>query len=110
MLPPGKTRRRAQLRDALRLLAPLLPLSEFEPVFERALKLNRSGLTPAVSVWLALVSHVRHRFTDYDQLLADGYDRDAARFFVANEAEAVLRGYGCSRRIDTDGEEPEPGK
>jgi hypothetical protein len=99
------TRRQTELRKALRELAPLIPYSESEPVLERAAKITRTGVTSAPALWLALVAHVRHRFTAYDTLLAEGYDRDAARFFVVDETEGMLRRWGCSRRIDTEAEE-----
>ena len=44
------------------------------------------GLSTASSetaAWLSLVAYVRHTFTEYDELLAEGYDADSARHFVA---------------------------
>jgi hypothetical protein len=96
------THRNQELRKALRLLAPLITYADSEPVLERAARLTRADLTPGAALWLALVAHVRHRHTDYDALLDDGYDRDAARHFVVGETEDVLRRWGCTRRIDTD--------
>ena len=43
------------------------------------------------AVRAAVVAHVRHRMTDYDDLLRDGYDRDDARASVAGEIAVVLR-------------------
>jgi hypothetical protein len=96
------TRRHRDLRKELRLLAPLIPYSDSEPVLDRAAKITRTGIRPAPALWLALVAHIRHRFTDYDQLLADGYGRDAARHFVVEETEAMLTRWGCVRRIDME--------
>jgi hypothetical protein len=45
---------------------------------------------------------VRHRFTDYDELLAQGYDRDSARHFVAEEMGQVLREWGVRRELGED--------
>jgi hypothetical protein len=58
---------------------------------------------PESAAWLSLVAYVRHAFTDYDDLLAQGYDQDSARFFVVEEMEAVLGEWGVRRRL-TDGE------
>ncbi len=59
--------------------------------------------TPESAAWLSLVAYVRHAFTDYDDLLAQGYDQDSARYFVAAEMEKVLGGWGARRRLtDTD--------
>ena len=42
------------------------------------------------TVRLAVVAHVRHRETAYDEMLADGEDRQEARALVRGEVEAVL--------------------
>lgn len=99
------TRRNQELRKALRGLAPLIPYADSEPVLERAARLAREDLSLGAALWLALVAHVRHRHTEYDALLAEGYDRDAARHFVVEETEAVLRSWGCARRIGSEGDE-----
>ena len=99
------TRRNQELRDALRKLAPLIRYADSEPVLERAAKLSRADLRLNAALWLALVAHVRHRFTDYDALLADGYERDAARYFVLEATEEVLKEWGCTKRIDVAAED-----
>ena len=38
-------------------------------------------------------------FTEYDDLLRQGYDEESARHFVADEIEAVLDGWGVARRL-----------
>ena len=100
----AQTNRQKELRKALRVLAPLIPLSESEPVLERASKLTRANLSIGAAIWLALVAHIRHRFTDYDELLGEGYDRDAARHFVVDATEEVLQDWGCLKRIDVEAE------
>jgi hypothetical protein len=45
---------------------------------------------------------VRHALTDYDELLAQGYDHDSARFFVAADIQAVLERWSVARRLATD--------
>jgi len=57
---------------------------------------------PETAAWLSLVAYVRHAFTDYDDLLAQGYDQDSARYFVAAEMETVLGEWGVKRRIASD--------
>jgi hypothetical protein len=99
------TLRQQELRKALRSLAPLIPFADSEPVLGRAAKLMLADLSIGAALWLALVAHIRHQHTDYDALLADGYDRDAARHFVVEETEAVLRSWGCSKRIDVEADE-----
>ncbi len=54
---------------------------------------------PETAAWLSLVAYVRHAFTDYDELLAQGHDQDSARFFVADDIAAVLARWGVARRL-----------
>jgi hypothetical protein len=92
--------RRAALEAAVRALAPRIPKHEFESVVGHALV--SAGLrtaAPEAAGWLSLVAYVRHAMTDYDALLADGYDQDSARFFVAAEMDDVLARWGATRRV-----------
>jgi hypothetical protein len=52
-----------------------------------------------------LGARVRHEHTEYDTLLGEGYDREAARFFVVGEMNDTLARWGCARRIDPDAED-----
>jgi hypothetical protein len=91
---------RNEVETALRRLAPHIPPHEFGAVVDHAMDSRglRSG-APETAAWLALVAYVRHAFTDYDDLLDQGYDRDSARFFVAGEIEAMLGAWGVKRRL-----------
>ena len=95
--------RRAAIEAALRQLAPKIPPHEFGAVIDHAL--DSEGLNTAApdnAAWLALVAYVRHVFTDYDDLLAQGYDRDSARHFVVEDMETVLSGWGVRRKLGAD--------
>lgn len=100
------TKRQQAIRKALRALAPAIPLADAEAVVALAERRHMKDLPPSTALWLALGSHVRHVHTDYEQLLADGYEREAARFFVMEETDAVLTGWGCQRSV-ADSEEAE---
>lgn len=92
--------RRSQIVDALRVLAPGIPRYDLDAAADRAV--DSPGLrtaSPPAAAWLALVAHVRHVYTDYDQLMDDGYDRDSARFFVLEEINATLGGWDCRRAV-----------
>jgi hypothetical protein len=92
--------RRAAVEAALRALAPRIPKHEFDAVVDHAL--DSPGLrtaAPEAAAWLSLVAYVRHALTDYDSLLAEGYDHDSARFFVAGDMDDVLAQWGSRRRI-----------
>jgi hypothetical protein len=88
------------IEDALRHLAPRIPLHEFGAVLDHA-RASRGlkGASPEAAAWLSLVSYVRHTFTDYDALLKQGYDRDSARFFVAQTMQEVLAQWGVRRPL-----------
>jgi len=82
---------------------PRIPPHEFGAVVDHAL--DSRGLkasAPESAAWLSLVAYVRHAFTDYDDLLAQGYDQDSARYFVVADMEAVLGRWGVRRRLGDD--------
>lgn len=94
---------RTDIEQALRRLAPQLPKHEFGVVLDHAL--DSPGLrsaTPEAAAWLSLVAYVRHAITDYDDLLAEGYDRDSARHFVMDHMQAALTRWGVRRRLASD--------
>lgn len=87
----------------MRRLAPRIPPHEFGAVVDHAL--DSRGLkasAPESAAWLSLVAYVRHAFTDYDDLLAQGYDQDSARYFVVGEMNEVLAEWGVKRRVTDD--------
>ena len=91
---------RTEIETALRRLAPQMPRHEFGAVVDHAL--DSRGLrsaTPETAAWLSLVAYVRHSLTEYDDLLAQGYDQDSARHFVAEEMERVLAAWGVRRKL-----------
>jgi hypothetical protein len=93
--------KRAEIEAALRRLAPKIPAHEFAAVVDHAR--DSQGLrvaAPETAAWLSLVAYVRHTFTDYDALLAQGYDKDSARFFVAADMSATLQSWGVRRKLD----------
>ena len=42
---------------------------------------------------------MRHALTEYDDLLAQGYDHESARFFVAADIDATLNSWGVRRKL-----------
>jgi hypothetical protein len=95
--------RRADIEAAVRRLAPKIPPHELGAVVDHAV--DSAGLktaAPETAAWLSLVAYVRHVFTEYDALMDQGYDQDSARFFVADEIDAVLDEWGVKRKIGDD--------
>ena len=67
--------------------------------------LDSAGLrtaAPEAAAWLSLVAYIRHAHTEYDSLLAEGYDQDSARFFVLEPMNEVLEAWGARRRVAED--------
>jgi len=92
--------RRDAVESAIRILAPRIPRHEFEAVTDHAL--GSRGLhtaSPEAAAWLSLTAYIRHRLTDYDNLLEEGYDQESARFFVLDDMNAVLEEWGSPRRV-----------
>ena len=92
--------KRVDIELALRRLAPRIPPHEFAAVVDHAV--DSRGLNPAspeAAAWLSLVAYVRHAFTDYDELLRQGYESDSARYFVVGEIDEILGDWGVRRRL-----------
>lgn len=101
---PPRNRREA-VAEALARLAPRLPAFEAEAALDRALAspgLRRAA--PGTAARLALIAYARHVFTDYDALLAEGYDRDSARHFVLDDLNAALAAWGAPSIPEEDAE------
>ena len=94
---------RKDIETALRYLAPKIPDHEFGAIADHAT--GSPGLhnaAPGTAAWLSMVSFIRHVLTDYDALLADGYDQESARHFVADDMRAVLKEWGVRRPLSSD--------
>lgn len=58
-------------------------------------RVGRTGQIPLTKkVLLAVIAHVRHKHTEYDALLRDGKERDAARKVTWKKIEDVMHGWG----------------
>lgn len=101
----ARTGRTKALAKALTALLPQAPYADIEAIREIASARKMRELPPSIAVWIATVTHVRHMHTEYDALLAEGYDRDAARHFVVDEINAVLTRWRATRLLDPDDDE-----
>ena len=96
------TGRRRAIAKALTALLPLAPYADMEKIRADAAAVHMKTLPPTVAVWLATIAHVRHAHTDYEKLLAEGYDRDSARFFVIEQTNEVLTRWRATRLLEED--------
>jgi hypothetical protein len=92
--------KRTVIEEALRRLAPRIPPHEFGAIVDHALdSRGLRGATPENAAWLSLVAYLRHTLTEYDDLLAQGYDQDSARHFVADDMREALAAWGVKRTL-----------
>jgi hypothetical protein len=101
MVRPATGRHKA-IAKALTLLLPGAPYSDIEAIRTAASERRLADLPPSIAVWLSTVAHVRHQHTDYEALLDEGYDRDAARFFVLDAINEVLTTWRATRLLDPE--------
>jgi hypothetical protein len=97
---PLSTKLQKEIAKALSTLVPGIPFADAQAVKLQAASRHFRSYPPGISVWLSLVAHIRHQHTEYDQLLADGYDVESARHFVLGETNAVLTLWRAARLID----------
>lgn len=91
---------RQDIETALRRLAPKIPDHEFAAIADHAVDSSSlHNATPETAAWLSMTSFIRHVLTDYDALLEDGYDRESARHFVADDMLAVLKEWDVKRLL-----------
>jgi hypothetical protein len=96
------TGRRRAIDKALTLLLPMAPYADMEKIRAEASARHLRDLPPSIAVWLATIAHVRHEHSDYDRLLAEGYDRDSARFFVVDQINEWLTRWRATRLLEAD--------
>ena len=95
-----KFRGKAKLQKALRELLPRVTMADYVEIENIALRGHLRHLPPTIIAWQAATTHIRHAHTDYDSLLEEGYDQEAARHFVIDDINEKLAEWGCLRRLD----------
>ncbi len=98
----ASTSRQRAVGKALTALLPMAPYADIEAIREAALARKMRELPPSIATWIATVAHVRHVHTPYDEMLAEGYDRDSARHFVIDDINEVLTRWRATRLLEPD--------
>ncbi|WP_420814476.1 DUF2293 domain-containing protein [Notoacmeibacter marinus] len=98
----ARTGRQKALREALRLLVPAAPLADVETLYDEASRPHMRDLPVEAAAWLAALAHIRHQYTDYDALRDDGYDRESALHFIADDINEVLTRWRATRLLDPE--------
>lgn len=89
-----------QAATELRKQFPKIPKEEQNMILKHGFRkhsgrVGRTGLIPLPKkVLFAVIAHIRHRHTEYEQLLKKGEDRDTARRAIAQETQIILRNWG----------------
>lgn len=96
------TGRHRAIAKALTALLPMAPYADIEAIRQAAGARDMRELPASIAVWLATIAHVRHEHSGYDRLLAEGYDRDSARFFVVDEINDTLTRWRATRLLDPE--------
>jgi hypothetical protein len=99
----------AVIRDAgaeLSIQFPKIPEPERGLVLKHGFRKysGRVGRTSQIplskKVQLAVIAHIRHRHTRYDEMLKDGSNREGARRMVQKKIQGVLRKWGSNEGRD----------
>lgn len=100
MIVRSRTIRTREIERSVKELLPEVTLNDFEQIIKIGQKGHLRHLPPSIIAWQSITSHVRHNHTEYDQLLLEGYDAEAARHFVIEEMNQILEQWGSTRFID----------
>jgi len=98
------TARHAEITRRLRALVPLASYSDFIAMKQIASAGHLRHLPLSIAAWQAITTHIRHNHTDYDALLAEGYDAESARYFVLNAINEKLAAWDSEKRIEAGGQ------
>ena len=104
-----RTGRQKAVARALTALLPMAPYADMEAIREAALARHMRDLPPGIATWLATVAHVRRRYTDYDDLRDQGYDKESARHFTAEAINGKLTQWRATRLLDADDPDSDDG-
>ena len=87
--------------DHIRKLYSMIPPGREKIIAEHACKKysGRVGRSAAAKAYdekaidLAVIAHIRHTMTGYDEMLSKGYERFDARALVEDEVDRILEGW-----------------
>ncbi|KZL21532.1 hypothetical protein PsAD2_00829 [Pseudovibrio axinellae] len=90
----SKTKRQRAISDTLETFIPRVTYLDASEIRRKANQPHLRHLPVRIAVLLATTSYVRHQYTNYDDLLDEGLDRDAARYCVAHDMETIIGEWG----------------
>ncbi|WP_068086031.1 DUF2293 domain-containing protein [Polycladidibacter stylochi] len=96
----SKTQRQKDLKHYLSSQFPRISLYDLNIIKTLANSPNLRKLRANDAGWLAAVSYIRHNYTNYEQHLTNGLDKDTARFLVAQDIKEKLAEWGMYITMD----------
>lgn len=96
------TKRQSAISMAVARFIPQAPFYDAEAVRARAAAKHLRGLAAETAAWLAIIAYIRHVYTNYDALRDEGYEKDAARFFVCDAVNAKLQEWRAVRFLTAE--------
>jgi len=91
------SKRQSAIAKAVTRFIPQVPFYDAEAIRRRAAQKHLRNLPPDTAVWLTIIAYIRHIYTNYDALRDEGYEIEAARFFVRNAINSKLQQWRASR-------------
>jgi len=102
----SRSRREKEVKQHIREMLPNVTLADFEKIVEISDRGHLRHLPPSIIAWQSITTHIRHNHTEYDDLLDDGYEPEAARHYVLDKTNEILSSWGSTKLIEeTDGEQ-----
>ena len=96
------TSRKREIVRRLRALVPQASMEDFIAMETIATAGHLRHLPPSIAAWQAVTTRARHAHTEYDALLDEGYEADAARHFVLPDLNDILAAWGCPERLSDE--------
>jgi len=101
-------KRQSAIAGAVTRFIPRAPFYDAASIRAQAAKPHLRHLPPEKAAWLSIIAYIRHVYTDYDALRDEGYDSEAARFFVHAAINRTLQQWHCSRLLIITEDAPAP--
>lgn len=95
----SRTRREKEVKECIRETLPHITLSDFQAIVEISDHGHLRHLPPSIIAWQSITTHIRHNHTEYDDLLNEGYEPEAARHFVLDKMNGILGDWGSTKLI-----------
>lgn len=76
-----------------------IPYYDAEQIIVATQKPHLKHLPISIATWLATIAYIRHNYTDYDNLLQDGFEKEAARYYTTQQINETLENWQCIKKF-----------